>query len=547
MKEITDVNGVRNPSVEGEEQVNSAALKTGFLALAALIRRNEPQITLNNRLDALFGDVRDLKRQVAELTDVVRSLNVETRNIVQQALRTRDELTTQLSFYAHDLQRMVSEPLDVRTERIEKAVSSATTNIADRVDQAIATVMEHFARIASDELRPEFRNLEENVTAHVDRTVTMLDSRTTKTINDAIDNLLTEQLENIQAGIATVQKCIDQKEGMVASKEYFSEALAPLSEAIGTAADSAENAATSLHQMHGELRGSIDVAAHWAEEAYKWAKQAHDGTETKLNALENVRITALAAQVHNAIARVIAVQTQLPARNDRHSSASDHYRPAAPATFDAYIARAKAEFPQVFTLWWERLETLARAFDQTKIGNAANERDLYSHMFANFVKLFGSGRTLDVGCGIFGTPYYLQNFPTKLISAIEPLPMKAPVEFELVRGISEYLPWPDQSFSTVISGTSLDHCLSLDRTLSEMRRVLTDDGNLLLWVDLVPNARPYEPLAPDFSPADQFHLFHLDKTWFEPLLEQNFYIKDRIELDMMNFYSKAFYLLGKRK
>ena len=143
---------------------------------------------------------------------------------------------------------------------------------------------------------------------------------------------------------------------------------------------------------------------------------------------------------------------------------------------------------------------------------------------------------------LFDRDFYLQAYPGELISGIDPLQPKQGVDFELVRGISEYLPWPDGSFSTVISATSLDHCLSLRRSLEEMIRVLCPNGTLLLWIGSKPGAPEYNPDDSDFIPADQFHLFHFDEQWFDPLLERTLEITHRFKFIKAG-YSHIFYCL----
>jgi ubiquinone/menaquinone biosynthesis C-methylase UbiE len=148
---------------------------------------------------------------------------------------------------------------------------------------------------------------------------------------------------------------------------------------------------------------------------------------------------------------------------------------------------------------------------------------------------------LDVGCGPFGLPFYLEGFPPEQFAGLEPLPANT-ADVQIVRGISEYLPWPDHSFATVISATSLDHCLSLDRSLAEVIRVLKPGGRFLLWIGSNPGSPPFRPLDPAFTPADQYHLFHFDTSWFEPLLSQSFVIEDRARFDRGS-YSHVFYCL----
>jgi SAM-dependent methyltransferase len=252
--------------------------------------------------------------------------------------------------------------------------------------------------------------------------------------------------------------------------------------------------------------------------------------QTRLNIIENVELPGIVEQIHE----IAAAQMRFTARHaDRaawHAYPDERYAAARPEPFDSYLVRAKYDFPKIFNLWRERLDATLVAFAQTKVGNAAVASDLYSRIFRDFIEAHAIGRVLDVGCGVFGRPYYLDGYPTELIAGLEPLPMQEPVDFELVRGLGEYLPWPDSSFSTVISATSLDHCLSLERTLDEMVRVLRPGGHILLWIGSNPGSTKFEPDSSDFIPADQFHLFHFDKAWFEPLLEKEFELLDRLEL-----------------
>jgi SAM-dependent methyltransferase len=273
---------------------------------------------------------------------------------------------------------------------------------------------------------------------------------------------------------------------------------------------------------------------------------------TRLNTLETVNLPVLferideSEQIHGIAAAQIRFTAQQANRSLWRPHPEERYAPAKPRAFEAYLACAAREFPKAFDLWRERLETMRIAFEQTKVGNAAHAADLYSRIFHDFVEIHATGRVLDVGCGVFGRPYYLCDYPSSLISGLEPLPMQDPADFELIQGIAEYLPWPDASFSTVISATSLDHCLSLDQSLDELMRVLRPDGRILLWIGSNPGSPKFEPDDPDFAPADRFHLFHFDKAWFEPLLEERFEFVDRLEFKRPS-YSHILYSLRPRQ
>jgi len=54
--------------------------------------------------------------------------------------------------------------------------------------------------------------------------------------------------------------------------------------------------------------------------------------------------------------------------------------------------------------------------------------------------------------------------------------------FELVRGISEKLPFPDESFDRVLCESSIDHLADPGLGIREMTRVLRPDGRLIIGV-----------------------------------------------------------------
>lgn len=270
---------------------------------------------------------------------------------------------------------------------------------------------------------------------------------------------------------------------------------------------------------------------------------------SRLDTLENEKFFGLNEQILEVTARLLE-QTALMRSSERANwvaQRGERYEPASQKPFDYWLGKARGEFPKTFQLWHERLLATQDAFRVTKVGNAAHAGDPRSRIFRSLVETNSLGRVLDVGCGVFGRPYYLASYPVQLISGIDPLtPMETP-DFEFVQGVSEFLPWPDASFSTVISATSLDHCLSLEKSLAEMRRVLRPGGRLLLWIDSVPGSPSYEPDSESFQPADQFHLFHFDVAWLEPELNRWWEVLDRIELRRTGFTQVIYSLTSKDK
>lgn len=260
---------------------------------------------------------------------------------------------------------------------------------------------------------------------------------------------------------------------------------------------------------------------------------------TRLNDLLYEAFPRMLEQLHEGttvLAEAIAAAEQETRRHPKVVPA------ACPEPFETVLDRARNDFPGVFSLWKERLDATGREMLATKVGNAAHPADAYSRLFKLFVERHADGAILDVGCGPYGKPFYLGAFPDSSIAGVEPLLFGEPRDIQVVRGISEFLPWPNSSFDTVISATALDHCLSLERSLDEMTRVLRPGGKILLWLGSEPGARPFEPSAADFQPADQYHLFHFDMKWFEPELERRFHIADRLKFDKTQ-YSHVFYCL----
>lgn len=203
---------------------------------------------------------------------------------------------------------------------------------------------------------------------------------------------------------------------------------------------------------------------------------------------------------------------------------------------DAVARRVREDYPRLYPLWDERLQAMKDAFvAHGRPGNAAHGGDPAANYFRNFVLANHRGRTLDVGCGVHGKPYYLIDIDSARLAGLDPLNPIQPVDFTLATGVGEYIPWADASFETVVSGTSLDHCIDIDRTLAEFGRVMAPGGNLLIWMANMPGAKEFAPDDPDWTPEDEFHLYHPDESWFEPRLTARFEIRQKVK-----FYAQSF-------
>ncbi len=277
------------------------------------------------------------------------------------------------------------------------------------------------------------------------------------------------------------------------------------------------------------------------------------------------------ARVASIDARLAALEARLPSPAERESESrsaslliaswvarSYYLRGLAPypaiakraATVGPTIEEAwflmEALEPAVFPLWKELYENGQASYTGDTTASCSHWDNKYARLFGGFVGLFAHGQLLDIGCGLEGRPTYLAGYPNRLISGLDPRANSGAVDFEYVQGFNEFLPWPDDTFQTVVSGTSLDHVLSLEKSLDEVRRVLAAEGIYLIWLASVPGARAYIPQAENFAPADKFHLFHFDRKWVEPVFERYFSIEEICVIAQAGF-DHVFYCLRNTK
>lgn len=304
--------------------------------------------------------------------------------------------------------------------------------------------------------------------------------------------------------------------------------------------DVSEQISALAAQFEKNTLGQLGNLQSTAAEAQNRLIHLDTSLHSRFNEVLNLHFPGILEQLHEAAAFQLRTADRRLTNFALPESARP--RPTNVESFDHVLARAQRDFPTVFGPWKERLDEHRAALAVSEMGNAANAADAYSRLFRAFVEHHAEGSVLDVGCGPAGKPFYLSSYSSQLVSGIDPLSTQPHDDIEVVQGISEYLPWPDKSFSTVISATSLDHCISLERSLDEIIRVMKPGGKFLLWLGSIPGSPPYRPLHTEFAPADRFHLFHFDIAWLEPMLEPRFSVADRVKLDRAG-YSHVFYCL----
>ena len=204
-----------------------------------------------------------------------------------------------------------------------------------------------------------------------------------------------------------------------------------------------------------------------------------------------------------------------------------------PNDFSQTLAALKSLHPHLWDRWAQinfvdnPAEFSSRPEGSCSIGKRGTDAP-----FGGFIAPYLTGDVLDVGCGPYATPSYLRDYPSDRIYGLDPLEPFEPHPFTFVRGFGEFVPFPDRSFDVVIAATSLDHSFSLDRTVSEIARVLKPGGRLLVWDGFVKGSPRYRPDDAAWQQADRFHLFHFDEPWFEALMgEHGLHVHERVAFD----------------
>jgi SAM-dependent methyltransferase len=242
----------------------------------------------------------------------------------------------------------------------------------------------------------------------------------------------------------------------------------------------------------------------------------------------------------NAMARQI-LSSRLPLAHRPQLSGSVNI-PGRPYRLEDRMEALRAIHPAAFDVWSKAFEEGRRAYEADPVNNLSVEGHRDAEVFRAFIAPYMVGSVLDIGCGPQELPVYLRGFRLDRVAGLDPLSGGERRRMDFCQGFAEFLPWEDAQFDAVLFATSLDHVLSLEKTLDEVCRVLTPGGKCIVWAGLIPGSARYEPDRAPVVAVDDHHLFHFSE---ETLLET---FRSRFELfESCTFgLNNGFYVFSRR-
>ncbi len=192
--------------------------------------------------------------------------------------------------------------------------------------------------------------------------------------------------------------------------------------------------------------------------------------------------------------------------------------PARVSDIENQWLRLRSRAPDAFPHFLSTFKGAEKHYDEDPTQRCSLSSHGEAALFGEFLKPYSSGAILDIGCGPYGRPVYLDGVPSKRVFGVDPLaPRKAP-DFTFRQAFGEFLPWADDSFDTIVSATTLDHFFLLDLGMDEVKRCLKPGGFFVCWIAVFEGAPKYDPVKSTGKPVDDEHLFHIDRAWFDPMM-----------------------------
>lgn len=196
-----------------------------------------------------------------------------------------------------------------------------------------------------------------------------------------------------------------------------------------------------------------------------------------------------------------------------------------------------ANAPLNAQMWRECFQAGRKAYEGGPVGNLSLDQSIEARWFGQFVSAFAQGRVLDVGCGPQAKPAYLKSIPNERIAGIDPLTPFNDHPFLFRKALAEFIPAEDESFETLVIGTTLDHFYLLDQACAEIYRVLTPGGRLVVWTSLTGDGSSYDPYNTLTEKIDEFHLFQLNYAQVRSLFRDFLLLEEYTEDGRFGYFA----------
>jgi SAM-dependent methyltransferase len=205
--------------------------------------------------------------------------------------------------------------------------------------------------------------------------------------------------------------------------------------------------------------------------------------------------------------------------------------------FSSDLRRLYTRAPLNAQVWRECFQAGSDDYAKTPIGNLSLDQSVEARWFGQFVAAFAFGRVLDVGCGPQEKAAYLKAIPNDRLAGIDPIAPYHDHPFAYRKALAEFIPASDQSFETVIIGTTLDHFYLLDQALDEIDRVLVPGGRVIVWTSLNGDGKAYDPYNDLIEKIDRYHLYHVNHDQVMQLFDRYMLLEEYIEGQRLGFFA----------
>ena len=124
-------------------------------------------------------------------------------------------------------------------------------------------------------------------------------------------------------------------------------------------------------------------------------------------------------------------------------------------------------------------------------------------------EMFENKKVLDIGCGAGGKSLYYITLGATHVYGVDVVESYKEESEKLASDLKE-LPYPDNSFDTVIMNDAMEHVAEPEAVLKEVLRVLSKNGKL--YVNFPPYNHPFGAHLSDAIYIPWVHMFFSEKT-----------------------------------